>query len=49
MNEQQPDLDMKQPEPAPVAPADDCGTIYLDGAVRIFDPNTGETILETRT
>ena len=49
MDEQLPQPEMTRPEPVKPAPADDCGTIYLDGAVRIFDPNTGETILETRT
>lgn len=35
-------------ESAPENKADDQGSISVSGVVRIFDPNTDETIVETR-
>ena len=55
MMQQQPDP--KQPEPQKVqAPEqqktrtpDDRGSVHVDGFVRIYDPNTQQVFLETRT
>ena len=40
----------QSPAQDPVAknPADDQGSIQVDGFIRITDPNTNEVILETR-
>jgi hypothetical protein len=41
----------QQSQPKTVRPGrpDDWGAIHIDGVVRIFDPNTQETIVKTRT
>jgi len=37
-----------EPAPEPRRP-DDRGSVHIDGFVRIFDPNTQQVFLETRT
>jgi hypothetical protein len=38
----------QQPEKTPAAQANDQGSVSVTGFVRIFDPKTNETIVETR-
>lgn len=38
----------KEPEPVASKKPDDRGSVSVSGFVRIFDPKTNETIVETR-
>jgi hypothetical protein len=44
----QKDIKIINPKPAPQKKPDDCGTISVAGFLRIFDPKTKETYVETR-